>query len=133
MSTLKVNTIQDTSAGNSSTPAQILSGRAKAWCNMDSTGTESIRAHYNMSSFTDNGDGDFVMNFDTDLANADYIVVVSTSRNGDSSTDPLQWGGVHTKTTSNFGLNIWYTNSGLSTSSHKNDLAEYVDIVVFGV
>ena len=31
MSTLKVNTIQNTSGGSSSTPEQILNGRIKAW------------------------------------------------------------------------------------------------------
>ena len=57
MSTLKVNTIQDASGGSSSTPAQIEQGRAKAWVNMNGTGTIAVRDSYNVSSMTDLGTG----------------------------------------------------------------------------
>ena len=39
ITTAKVTTIQDASGGNSSTPEQIEGGRAKAWCNLNGTGT----------------------------------------------------------------------------------------------
>ena len=70
MSTLKVNTIQNISGGSSSTPEQIDQGRAKAWMNMNAEPAESIRDSYNVSSFTDNGTGDFVVNFASALATA---------------------------------------------------------------
>ena len=82
MSTLKVNTIQDASGGNASTSEQIAQGRCKVWMNMNGEPAESIRDSFNVSSFTDNGTGDFVVNFATAMANANYVVAVNTSRNG---------------------------------------------------
>lgn len=72
MSTLKVGTIQDTSAGSSSTPAQIEQGRAKAWINFNGSGTIAIRDSYNVSSIADNGTGDYTISFSTAMANTNY-------------------------------------------------------------
>jgi len=75
MSTLKVNTIQDTSGGSSSTPTQIEQGRAKAWVNFNGEGTLSLRDNYNVSSVTDNGTGDYTINYSVSMSNANYSVV----------------------------------------------------------
>ena len=72
MSTLKVGTIQDTSAGNSSTPAQINSGRAKAWVKWNGTGTLAVNASFNVSGVTDIGTGYYKINFDNDFADTSY-------------------------------------------------------------
>ena len=132
MSTLKVNTIQDASGNNSSTAEQIAQGRAKAWVNMNAEPSESIRDSFNVSSFTDNGTGDFVINFATALSNANYAVVNAASRGEDSRTDPCNWGAVHTKTASNFGMGVWQTNSAFSSQSARSNLVLLFDIVVFG-
>ena len=107
-------------------------GLAKAWLNMNGEPSESIRDSFNVSSFTDNGTGDFVINFDTALSNANYIVNVNCSRAGNSNTDVCNWGATHTKTTSSFGLGLWQTNSGFSSTSARSNLCEIVDVVVFG-
>jgi len=44
----------------------------KAWVNFNGTGTVAIRASYNVSSITDNGVGDYTVNFTTALADANY-------------------------------------------------------------
>tara|TARA_R100001082_G_scaffold39937_1_gene21007 strand:+ start:8182 stop:8565 length:384 start_codon:yes stop_codon:yes gene_type:complete len=80
MSTLKVNTIQDTSSGSSSTPAQIEQGRAKAWVNFNGQGTVAIRDDYNVSTVGDNGTGQYQINFTTGLNNNSYSVVLGGSR-----------------------------------------------------
>jgi hypothetical protein len=46
----------------------------KAWVNFNGTGTVAIRASYNVSSITDNGTGDYTVNFTTALADADYSI-----------------------------------------------------------
>ena len=74
MSTLKVSTIQDTSGNNSSTPAGIASGTAKAWVSFDGTGTVSIKDNFNVSSITDNSTGDYTANFTTAMSNANYCI-----------------------------------------------------------
>lgn len=77
MSTLKTSNIQDTSGNNNSTPEEINQGRAKAWVNFNGTGTVAIRDSFNVSSITDNGLGDYSVNFSTSMNNANYAVVIS--------------------------------------------------------
>ena len=86
MSTLKVNTIQNTSGGSSSTPEQIEQGRAKAWINFNGTGTVAIRDSFNVSTLTDNGTGDYTISFTTAMANTNYVVTCTTSTQHNSTT-----------------------------------------------
>lgn len=72
MSTLKVSTIQDTSGNNSSTPAGIASGTAKAWVNFNGEGTIAIRGSFNVSSLTDNGTGFYTVSYTNAMSDANY-------------------------------------------------------------
>ena len=72
MSTLKVNTIQNTSGGSSSTPEQIQQGRAKAWAIFSGTGTPTLEDDFNCSSITDHGTGSYQVNFDTAFSSVNY-------------------------------------------------------------
>jgi hypothetical protein len=49
----------------------------RAWVNFNGTGTVAIRASFNVSSITDNGTGDYTINFTNALADANYSAVVS--------------------------------------------------------
>ena len=66
----------DDIAANAVTTAKLgtneASGLAKAWVNFNGTSTVAIRASYNVSSITDNGTGDYTVNFTTALADANY-------------------------------------------------------------
>ena len=44
----------------------------RAWVNFNGTGTVAIRASFNVSSITDNGTGDYTVNFTTALPDANY-------------------------------------------------------------
>ena len=44
----------------------------KAWVNFNGTGTVAIRANYNVSSITDNGVGDYTVNFTTAMPDTNY-------------------------------------------------------------
>jgi hypothetical protein len=46
----------------------------RAWVNFDGTGTVAIRASGNVSSITDNGTGDYTVNFTTAMPDANYAV-----------------------------------------------------------
>ena len=72
MSEIRVTTLKDTSGGNSSTTADIFSGRAKAWVNFNGVGTVAIRANFNVNSITDNGVGNFTVNFSTALSDSNF-------------------------------------------------------------
>jgi hypothetical protein len=85
MSKLKVDTIAN-SADSASTPiADVINGSARAWVNFNGTGTVAIRAAYNVSSITDNGTGDYTVNFTTALADANYAFSVGHTQNASGS------------------------------------------------
>lgn len=58
-----------------------MSGIAKAWVNFNGTGTVAIRASMNVSSITDNGTGDYTVNFTTAMPDANYNFVFGTQGN----------------------------------------------------
>jgi hypothetical protein len=74
MSTLRVTTIQDTAGANSSTTAQIRNGIARAWVNFNGTSTVAIRADYQVDSITDNGTGNYTVNWTPGtLSDSNYV------------------------------------------------------------
>lgn len=60
----------------------IVEGTATAWVNFNGTGTVAIRDSYNVSSITDNGVGDYTVNFDSTMANANYSASYTGTANG---------------------------------------------------
>ncbi len=70
--TLVITTLSD--GTNSTSATNCIQGSAKAWVNFDGTGTVAIRASYNVSSITDNGTGDYTVNFTNALVDANYSV-----------------------------------------------------------
>jgi hypothetical protein len=65
----------------------------RAWVNFNGTGTVAIRASGNVSSITDNGTGDYTVNFATAMADANYSAVVSAQieSNGTNWVVPSLW------------------------------------------
>ena len=55
----------------------------RAWVNFNGSGTVAIRDSANVSSITDNGVGDYTVNFTTAMVDANYSVVGSGQGNGD--------------------------------------------------
>jgi hypothetical protein len=49
----------------------------RAWVNFNGTGTVAIRASGNVSSITDNGTGDYTVNFTTAMPNVNYSAIVT--------------------------------------------------------
>jgi hypothetical protein len=87
----RVTTLADSAGANTSTPAEIASGRAKAWVNFNGTGTVAIRASYNVSSITDNGVGDYTVNFTTAMPDVNYLVCGSSADNNGGTTPTFVW------------------------------------------
>ena len=54
----------------------------RAWVEFNGTGTVSIRASGNVSSVTDNGTGDYTVNFATAMPDANYSIVGTGSDHG---------------------------------------------------
>jgi hypothetical protein len=81
MSTLKTNTIQHLTSGFSNIVTHtdgagtVNAAHCRAWVNFDGTaGTISPRASFNVSSITDNGTGDYTVNFSNAMSDANYSV-----------------------------------------------------------
>lgn len=49
----------------------------RAWVNFNGTGTVAIRASGNVTSITDNGTGDYTVNFTTAMPDVNYVGVVT--------------------------------------------------------
>jgi len=77
-------------------------GVCRAWVNFNGTGTPAIRASFNVSSITDNGTGDYTVNFTNALSDANY----TTTFAGGQKT--VQW-----------GLYIGASSYGSTTTGHR--------------
>lgn len=71
---LVADTIEDGSA-NSTSMTDAVMGSARAWVNFNGTGTVAIRNSYNVTSITDNGTGQYSVNFTSALGIADYCAL----------------------------------------------------------
>jgi len=60
-------------------PGLVGSQLCRAWVNFNGTGTVAIRASYNVASITDNGTGDYTVNFTTAMPDANYSVSISAA------------------------------------------------------
>ena len=85
MSTLKVTNIQATGE----TASRAVSGVAAAWVNFNGTGTIAIRDSVNTSSVSDDGTGQYGINYTNNFSSAnDYIM------NGGISQEPSPSRGI---------------------------------------
>lgn len=81
MSTLKVNTLQNTSG------VEVYT--CKAWVNFNGSGTVAIRGSGNVSSITDNGTGNYDINFTTAMPDANYSPVFVSGLQSSATTSDL--------------------------------------------
>jgi len=85
----------------------------RAWVNFNGTGTVAIRASGNVSSITDNGTGDYTVNFTTALVDANYAVTSGQSAGSGANIYPPYFGrevtATSAPTTSSF--RAWIKNS----------------------
>lgn len=119
MSTLRVNTIQN--AAGTGQPS--ISGLAQAWVNFNGTGTVAIRAAFNVTSITDNGTGNYTVNFTNALADANYSAIVATEEAGIICTTAANNSFQQTAGAGRIGVWLGTGNSGYD--------AEQVNYVVF--
>jgi len=79
MSTLKADTIQNTSGGAATLTKQEA---LKQWINMDGSGTISTRDSLNNSSLTDNGTGNYTITHTNNFSSVNYAPVIATGNTG---------------------------------------------------
>jgi hypothetical protein len=59
----------------------------RAWVNFNGTGTVAIRASGNVTSITDNGTGDYTVNFTTAMPDANYSATMTAGEGGTGTPD----------------------------------------------
>jgi hypothetical protein len=94
----------------------------QAWVNFNGTGTVAIRASYNVSSITDNGTGDYTVNFTNAMTDANYCVSATTGgqTSGDSDSDRAI--GTDGVTTSSVTIDTWNNDSDTRTDNTHNSI-----------
>ena len=114
MSTLRVNGIQGTDG--------VERYLARAWVNFNGTGTVAIRASGNVSSITDNGTGDYTVNFTTAMPDVNYCGLCN---GGTLSDEIVQWtAGIANLTTTSFRIDI----ENISDAGQRDSDAVYAAI-----
>jgi len=120
MSEIRATTISDLAGTGPAT----LTGQyaAKAWVNFNGTGTVAIRESANVASITDNGTGDYTLNYTSALADANYAVV------GSSAFDNILNRGPRTvNTTGAYNTNSIRVNTVVSSRSEDQ---QFINVTV---
>ena len=71
-SELRVNTLKDASGNNSVGMSFVAEGTAKAWLNLNGSGTIAVRDSFNVSGVTDVSTGIYTTAFSSSFGNANY-------------------------------------------------------------
>jgi hypothetical protein len=73
----------------------------RAWVNFNGTGTVAIRASGNVTSITDNGTGDYTVNFTNAMPDVNYCTVLGSDR-----TDITETGNVCTQNVTTANVSV---------------------------
>jgi len=105
---------------------------AKAWVNLDGTGTIGINDSYNVSSITDNATGDYTVTFSTAMTDANYAVSCSVLNSTYSHTGQGSFRNAMPQKdgylTSSIRVFCRYTNP----TGYADEDEDMVNIIVFG-
>ena len=121
MSTLKTNTLSNVAGTASTAIENAINGSAKAWVNFNGTGTVAIRASYNVSSITDNGTGNYTINFTTAMPDTNYAVTPNNHAQGDH----IFVGGVFAYSTGSVQMYFGTTGAVGTAANTRVDAANY--------
>ena len=126
MSTLALATLRNLAGTASTSSDNVINGSAKAWVNFNGTGTVAIRASYNVSSITDNGTGDYTVNFTNAFADANYAITASAKYNSSTNYHTVTLGDI------SGGSNPTTTTCRLmSMANTVNQDCDYVTVAFF--
>ena len=97
----------------------------RAWVNFNGTGTVAIRASGNVSSITDNGTGDYTVNFTTAMPDANYQINTSP---GVLNTGSGGVAGVYTSATVPTASLCRFYSIGNASDAHADTAYFYVSV-----
>ena len=89
----------------------------RAWVNFQGTGSVAIRGSGNVSSITDNGIGDYTVNFTTAMTDANYSALVTAGVTGNAiGNNPEFYGKASNFLSVSVGANVRNSNGGANDS-----------------
>ena len=115
----------DTTQANWGRAANV-NGTCKAWANFKGTGTVALSSAFNVSTVTDNGTGEYTINYTTNMDDALYCVVTSGHESNTNTTTVTV--GVDTATIAVGSVKIRCTSSASGAADFdSNHVAIFAD------
>lgn len=132
MSTLKTGKVKTTTIADeldteSTAVTNVINGSAKAWVNFNGIGTVAIRRGFNVNSITDNGTGDYTVNFTTAMPDTNYTALTAQDSGGSLT---VRYAATTTTATGSFRFQTRYGNSGATGGGSLEDQT-YVRVAIF--
>ncbi len=123
MSNLVASNLIDRVSGESTPMLNAVKGSAKAWVNFDgTTNPPSIRGSFNVLGITDNGTGDYTVNFETNMDNANFSVGGTASRTAAIAEGIL----------SPFQFSVSSVRFGVNDNASNLTDEDYISVQIFG-
>ena len=112
-----------------STTTNLQQGLTKAWLTLNGQGTIAARDSFNTASITDNGTGDYTLNFSSSTANINYCISGGTDGGNNAyPTQPTISGDIRFNSSSSSPYKSVPTTSGFTmTISTDSNLASPID------
>lgn len=96
---------------------------ARAWVNFNGAGTVAIRASGNVSSITDNGVGDFTVNFQTAMPDANYARAAWANWPNESAAANVSGSELDAKTASACRIRVVRTSDFVAQDTNEIGVA----------
>jgi hypothetical protein len=126
-SILRVDTLTDASSGNSTAMSTIFNGTAKVWVNFNGTGTVAIRDGTNAASLTDEGTGDYTVNFTSAMTDTNYCTNVAAD--SDTKNQAARIGTTYSLgTTSSIRMIVYNSAAGAHQDPAVNNVSVQGDL-----
>ena len=109
LSNLTTGTVVGSEGGSATT--NLAQGLAKAWGNLDGTGTIAIRDSLNISSADDNGTGNYDFNYSNNMSNDDYAPNESVSETSGFEGNFNRYPAIDGVSTSNIRFGATFSGS----------------------
>ena len=120
-----------TNAGGSVNPSTNVEGinySCRGWVTFNGTGTPAINASGNVTSITDNGAGDYTLNFTTAFSDVNYAVIFGIC--GGAGNNASFVGSV--KASSQYGAPVTKTTSAcrIFTNDYTSTARDFTEVYV---
>lgn len=123
--TLATDAVDQLSTASGSAPSYS----ARAWVNFNGTGTVAIRASGNVTSVTDNGTGDYTVNFTTAMPDTNYCGV-ALPNDGTAGTNLVIGCENQTRTKTVSAFHVWTAYGGNGVNKNLYDV-NTVNVSIF--